>query len=177
VTDFERYEMAGSLLLCRDCGAGGTRHIVKNFGQRTVGMAEADTEMFIHESDHHEPVFADNMSEVARAAKRVSLMLAAHAEAVAFDVRNGDYYRCYDPAFAYRDGMVNGMGGATGDMAALFGPEVVKVISRALKDIAAMDKDYSELIQDHNRKTCDDFTCFIFGHLVEIARLIDSQLP
>ena len=43
-------------------------------------------------------------------------------------------------------------------------------------DISAMGKEYPELIQDHNRKTCDDFCCYLYGELVAVARAVDRQL-
>lgn len=174
--NLERYEVAGSLLLCRTCGQGGARYIVKNFGRQTIDVAEMHTEMFVHESGHHEVVFENNATENAQTARRVAEVLAKHADGVARDVRESDYYRCYPSATAYRDGMVNGMGGPAGEMAGLLGPDVVRSLSQALGRIAAMGRDYSELIQDHDRKVCDDFNCFIYGDLINVARAVDSQL-
>lgn len=177
MADLERYEVAGSLLLCRTCGKGGARYIVKDFGRQTIDVAEMHTEIFIHETDRHEPVFENGATETAEMARRVAQVLAKCADDVTWDMRESEYYRCYPIKTAYRDGMVNGMGGPAGDMAGLLGPDAVRALSRALEYIADMGKDYPELIQDHNRKTCDDFTCFIFGHLIEVGRAIDEQLP
>lgn len=176
MADLDRYEVAGSLLLCRTCGRGGTRHIVKNFGQQTIDVAEMHTEIFIHETDHHEVVFENDASENAGAALRASQALGSRAEKVAQSVREDEYYACYPDETAYRDGMVNGMGGEAGELASLFGPDAARHLSRALAYISAMGKDYPELIRDHNRKTCDDFTCYLYGELVEIARAVDGQL-
>lgn len=177
MADLERYEIAGALLLCRTCGKGGARHIVKDFGRQTIDVAEMHTEVSIHETERHEVVFEDNATENAGAAKRVSQELAQRADAVARNMRESEFFRCYPAATAYRDGMENGMGGASGAMAGLLGPEVVRALSRALGRVAEMGKDYPELIQDHNRKTCDDFMCFIYGDLIDAARAVDSQLP
>lgn len=177
MADLERYEIAGALLLCRTCGEGGARHIVKDFGRQTIDVAEMDTEISIHETDRHEVVFENNATENAETAKRASQELAKRADAVTRDTREGEYYRCYPAATAYRDGMVNGMGGASGAMAGLLGPEAVRALSKALERVAEMGKDYPELIQDHNRKTCNDFMCFIYGDLIDAARAVDSQLP
>lgn len=176
MADLTRYEVAGSLLLCRTCGTGGARHIVKDFGRQTIDVAEMHVEIFIHETDQHEPVFENNATENAEAAKRASQELAKCAEDVVWDMREGEYYRCYPADTAYRDGMMNGMGGPAGKMAGLLGPDAVRALSRALAEIAAMGKDYPELIQDHNRKSCDDFTCFVFGHLVDVGRAVSEQL-
>lgn len=176
MADLERYEIAGSLLLCRTCGTGGARYIVKDFGRQTVGVAEAYTEIFIHETDHHEVVFKNDATANVESAKRASQALARRADGVARDLREHDYYKCYPAETAYRDGMVNGMGGNAGDMAGLLGPDVARVLSQALAQIALMGKDSPELIPDHNRKTCDDFTCFIYGYLVDIARSVDAQI-
>lgn len=176
MADLERYEVAGPLLLCRTCGAGGTRFIVKDFGHRTIDVAELHTEVFIHETDHHEAVFENNATENAGAALRSSQALSERADRVAREIRDDEYYACYADETAYRDGMVNGMGGAAGDMASLLGPQAVRHLARALEYIAATGRDYPELIQDHNRKTCDDFTCYLYGELVEIARDVDRQL-
>lgn len=172
----DRYEVAGSLLLCRSCGTGGTRHIVKNFGQQTIDVAEMQTEIFIHETDRHEVAFENNATENCEAARRSSEALARLADAVTHDVRTKEYYACYPRGTAYRDGMVNGMGGNAGDMAGLLGPEAAHALARALAEVARMGRDYEELVQDHNRKTCDDFTCTVWGHLVDAARAIDGQL-
>lgn len=176
MADLERYEVAGSLLLCRTCGKGGTRHIVKDFGRQTIDVAEMHVEISVHETDVHEAVFANDATENARAALRASQALAARAEAADIDVRMDEYYACYPDETAYRDGMLNGMGGSAGDLAAVFTPQAARALSRALAEIHAMGKGYDELIRDHNRKTCDDFTCFIFGHLVDVARAVESQL-
>lgn len=176
MADLDRYEVAGQLLLCRSCGEGGTRHIVKNFGRQTIDVAEMHTEIFIHESDRHEAVFENNATENCAAAKRSSDALARLADATDRDVRSKEYYACYPRATAYRDGMVNGMGGNAGDLAGLLSPQAVRPLARALADVALMGKDYEELVQDHNRKTCADFTCTVWGHLVDIARAVDGQL-
>jgi hypothetical protein len=176
MADLERYEIAGSLLLCRTCGTGGARHIVKDFGRQNINAAEMDVEISIHETDHHEVVFENDATENAGAAMKASQALAARAEAAARSVREDEYYHCYPDETAYRDGMLNGMGGEAGDLAALLGPKAARVLARALKRIAEMGRDYPELIQTHNRNTCNDFTCFLYGDLVEIAHAVEGQL-
>lgn len=177
MTDLERYELAGTLLLCRTCGKNNTRYIVHNFGPAVPSLMDITVEAGVHENRKHEVVFQNNATANCDAALRVSEVLARLAEAADLDVRSDEYYRCYDPATAYRDGMVNGMGGNAGDLAGLFGPEAVRPLATALGEIARMGRDYEELVQDHNRNTCADFQCTVWGHLVDIARAIDAQLP
>lgn len=176
MADLERYEVAGSLLLCRTCGTGGARHIVKNFGRQTIDVAEMHVDISIHEANSHEVTFENNATANAEAALRSSQALTERAERAARDVREDEYYACYPDETAYRDGMTNGMGGAAGDLASLFGPEAARHLARALAYISSMRTEYPELIQDHNRKTCDDFNCYLHGELVEIARAVARQL-
>jgi hypothetical protein len=177
MADLSRYEViAGSVIVCNDCRNGEHREVVHAFKGASFSVEEMHTEITMHEWDRHEPEFADNADGNGLAAKRAAEALAEHAEKVEDDLRTDRYYACYPPATAYRDGMVNGMGGATGDMASLLGPDAVRAIVGALTEIAAMDKNYAELISDHNRKTCEDHTCSIFGHLVDLARAVDAQL-
>lgn len=177
MTDLERYELAGTLLLCRTCGAGGTRYIIHNFGPMIPTLMDVMVEAGVHENTKHEAVFENNATENCAAAQRSSEALARLAEATDRDVRTDQYYACYEPATAYRDGMVNGMGGNAGDLAGLLGPETVRPLALALGEIARMGREYEELVQDHNRKTCADFQCTVWGHLVDIGRAVDAQLP
>lgn len=176
MTDLERYEMAGPVLLCRTCGKPGQRHIVHNFKTLVPTLMDIVVEAGVHENTKHEAVFENNATENCGAALRSSDALARLAEAVDRDVRTKEYYACYPKATAYRDGMVNGMGGNAGDMAGLLGPEAVRALASALGEVARMGRDYEELIQDHNRKTCADFTCTVWGHLVDLGRAVDRQL-
>src|SRR5690606_8585974 len=84
MTDLDRYEIAGSLLLCRTCGTGGARCIVKDFGRRTLRVAEMRTEMSVHESASHEVVFENDASSSTKAAGRASRALARCVDKVAF---------------------------------------------------------------------------------------------
>jgi len=177
MADLSRYEMiAGSVIVCNDCHNGEHREVVHAFKGTSFSVEDMRTEIEVHEWDRHEPVFENNATANAGAALRSSQALSERADRVAREVRDDEYYACYADETAYRDGMVNGMGGAAGDMASLLGPQAVHHLARALEYIAAMGRDYPELIQDHNRKTCDDFTCYLYGELVEIARDVDRQL-
>lgn len=177
VADLERYEMAGSLLLCRACGKGGTRMIVKDFGPMTPTLMDLNVEAGVHESERHEPVFESPAEPNIQAARRSALRLGILAAKVERDVERMEYYRCYPDATAYRDGMVNGMGGHTGDLAGLLGPQMVRPLVRILWRVTEMGKDYPELVIDHDRASCDDFNCLTYGDLIEIAKAIEAQLP
>jgi hypothetical protein len=177
MTDLERYEMAGALLLCRTCGKEGNRYRVYDFGRYTMTLMDIHVEAGLHESAHHEPVFENNATENCAAALRSSQALARLAEAADRDVRTDQYYACYPRATAYRDGMVNGMGGNAGDLAGLLGPETARALAESLEYVSKMGRDYEELVQDHNRNTCADFLCGTWGHLVDIAHAVDRQLP
>ncbi|WP_369274478.1 hypothetical protein AB5J55_35165 [Streptomyces sp. R11] len=52
------------------------------------------------------------------------------------DVDTGRYWSCYDKATAWRDGLTNGMGGASGDLAAALPPAAVLELSRWLRSAA-----------------------------------------
>lgn len=52
------------------------------------------------------------------------------------DVDTGDYWSGYDKATAWRDGLTNGMGGASGDLAAALPPKAVLELSRWLRSAA-----------------------------------------
>lgn len=168
--------MVGALLMCRECGRPGGRYLIKNFGPQVPTLMDITVEAEIHENDRHAPVFENNATANCEAARRSSEALSRLAEAVDHDVRTREYYACYPVGTAYRDGMVNGMGGSAGDMAGLLGPGAVRPLAQVLGEIARMGHDYEELVQDHNRKTCSDFECTVWGHLVDIARAVDGQL-
>jgi hypothetical protein len=178
VADSSRYEvLAGCFLVCRDCGVGKRRHIVAAFSTERFIVEDLNTEVAIHENDAHDPVFDEATADPnAVAAERSAKALSGLADRAERELLENDYYRAYEPAFAYRDGMVNGMGGPTGDMASLLGPVAVRALALALTEIYLMDRNYSELIADHNRKICEDHTCSVFGHLVDVARAVSSQI-
>lgn len=55
------------------------------------------------------------------------------AEAAQHDLDTGDYWACYNPATAWHDGLTNGMGGASGDLAAALPPAAVAELARWLR--------------------------------------------
>lgn len=59
--------------------------------------------------------------------------LAPLADAAQKELDTGDYWTGYDPATAWHDGLTNGMGGASGDLAGAIPPAAVKELARLLR--------------------------------------------
>ena len=59
--------------------------------------------------------------------------LAPLAEAAQEDLETGDYWAGYPKATAWWDGLTNGMGGASGDLAGAIPPAAVKELARWLR--------------------------------------------
>ena len=70
--------------------------------------------------------------------------LFAAALAAQEDVNTNAYFACYDPATAYRDGLVNGFGGKSGDLAGMCTPDVMIGIARWLDHDAVQHVPVSE---------------------------------
>ena len=62
--------------------------------------------------------------------------LAPLAEAAQHDLETDDFWACYDPATAWHDGLTNGMGGASGDLAGAIPPKAVTELARWLRSAA-----------------------------------------
>lgn len=73
-----------------------------------------------------EPTVADEL----RAAAQSLLDLADEAQE---DLDTADYWKPYPAATAWRDGFVNGFGGISSDLAALFPPSTVRLIAEWLR--------------------------------------------
>lgn len=58
--------------------------------------------------------------------------LFAAATAAQEDVASNDYWSCYEPATAWRDGLVGGFGGKSGDLAGMCTPAFVIAVARWL---------------------------------------------
>ncbi|MFE9936356.1 hypothetical protein [Streptomyces hirsutus] len=54
------------------------------------------------------------------------------------DLDTGDYWKPYNSATAWRDGLTNGMGGASGDLAAVFSPTTAHALATWLRAEAAI---------------------------------------
>jgi hypothetical protein len=70
--------------------------------------------------------------ELRAAAEKLSPL----AEAAQRELETGDYWKPYAPATAWRDGLTNGMGGASGDLAGAIPPAAVIELVRWLKSAA-----------------------------------------
>jgi hypothetical protein len=63
-------------------------------------------------------------------------MLKPLAEAAQRELETGDYWKPYNPATTWRDGLTNGMGGASGDLAGAIPPAAVIELARWLESAA-----------------------------------------
>jgi hypothetical protein len=68
---------------------------------------------------------ADTLEALARDAQR--------------ELDHGDYWKCYEPARAWRDGFTNGMGGLCSELAAAIPPACALEMSRWLRAEARYD--------------------------------------
>jgi hypothetical protein len=59
------------------------------------------------------------------------------AETAQRDIDTSDYWTCYEPANRWRDGLVNGFGGVTADLAAAFSPTTALALADWLDETAA----------------------------------------
>jgi hypothetical protein len=82
------------------------------------------------------------------------------AHAAQQDLATSDYWACYKPATAWRDGLTNGMGGASGDLAAALPPNAVTELARWLRSAA---RDAREIGPD--------------PHALAVARAINGSQP
>lgn len=177
MTTSGRYQIIAGTVLCRNCSDDSGGRVVFTFDELSpLPVDEMNDEIRFHEDARHEVAFEDNASETGRILRRASKVLKGHAEAVQQALVTNEFFKRYGQENAYADAMTNCMGGPAGDMAALLGPDVATTLAKALREVSEMDGRYDELIQDHDRSVCDDFTCFVFGHLVEIARAVDKRI-
>lgn len=176
MADLTRYRIVAGVIMCDTCTAGSKRKIVAVYKDTlNISVADVDTEIQVHEHLYHTPVFEDNATEVGLILRRVAKALKWRAEAAQRELTDNPFFKAYRPETAYADGMINGMSGATGDMAALLDPNATLILAQALHEASEMDGQ-CDVIQDHDRTDCDDFTCSVFGALVELARIIDKRL-
>lgn len=76
------------------------------------------------------------MTTAAEELRAAADKLTPLAEAAQKDVETGSYWSCYHPATAWYDGLTNGMGGASGDLAGAIPPKAVIELARWLKSAA-----------------------------------------
>lgn len=96
---------------------------------------------------------ADNLEALARAAEH--------------DVATNDYWHSYDPATAWRDGLTNGMGGASGNLAAALPPAAALELSRWLRAEARQE---SYTLAEFGHRSASP-------HAVAVARAINGSTP
>lgn len=70
-----------------------------------------------------------------RAAAQLLLDLA---DACQEDLETADYWKPYDPATAWRDGFMNGFGGISSELAALFPPAAARELAMVFRAWARM---------------------------------------
>ena len=58
------------------------------------------------------------------------------ADAAQDDLHTGDYWASYPKESAWHDGLTNGMGGTSGDLAAVFSPATAHALAAWLRDSA-----------------------------------------
>ncbi|MGW2937650.1 hypothetical protein ACWDA7_38900 [Streptomyces sp. NPDC001156] len=63
--------------------------------------------------------------------------IRAAADLAQRDLDSDSFWRCYDPATAWRDGFTNGMGGVCSDLAGLFTPQLALHIADWLVTVGA----------------------------------------
>jgi hypothetical protein len=75
------------------------------------------------------PTPADELRTAAKTLKPL-------AEAAQHELETGDYWKPYNPATSWRDGLANGFGGASGDLAGAIPPAAVIELARWLESAA-----------------------------------------
>lgn len=93
--------------------------------------------------------------------------LEALARTAEQDLATNDYWAGYNPATAWRDGLTNGMGGASGDLAAALPPAAALELSRWLR-AEARQETYSLAEFGHRSAS---------PHAVAVARAINGSAP
>ncbi|GHF07943.1 hypothetical protein GCM10014715_74810 [Streptomyces spiralis] len=81
-------------------------------------------------------------------------LLQPLAEAAQADLETADYWQCYDPATAWRDGFLNGMGGKCSDLVGHFTPafalELVRLFrSEARRLTIHTHPDWQDVVAPH----------------------------
>ena len=86
------------------------------------------------------------------------------------DLDTNDYWKPYAKATAWRDGLTNGMGGASGDLAGVFSPAAAHALAAWLRDSAVIhlpdtECGYCEPARNPRRLPCT---------ALAVARLINA---
>lgn len=107
------------------------------------------------------------MSTPADELRAAAATLRPLAEAAQCDLETDDYWKCYDPATAWWNGLTNGMGGATGDLAGAIPPKAVIELARWL-DAEARRLSFA---------THPDWQDVASPHALALARAINAATP
>lgn len=99
------------------------------------------------------------------------------------ELDTGDYWKPYEKTTAWRDGLTNGMGGASGDLAAVFYPAAAHALAKVLRETAALHT--PTVCQKHEGCTpdgCDwcgdeDWPCNDVRNALAVARQINAARP
>ena len=97
-------------------------------------------------------------------------MLTELAEAAASDLKDNTFWRPYAERTNWRDGFVNGFGGAPGGLSGALHPQVCLAVAASWRQMAEFAREYDEMAADHDRSVCEDFTCEAMGLAIESAK-------
>lgn len=84
------------------------------------------------------PPAASESTDAVAVLKRAAQRLLDVADAAQEDLDTDSFWKCYDPATAWRDGFENGMGGVCSELAALFPPPVARELAGVFRAWAGM---------------------------------------
>lgn len=88
----------------------------------------------------------------------------------ASDLKKNTFWHPYTGRTNWRDGFVNGFGGASGDLAGVLHPQVCLAVAASWRQMAESAREYPEMTADNDRAMCDDFTCEAMGLAIESAK-------
>ncbi|MGA5330978.1 hypothetical protein ACPCJT_20335 [Streptomyces griseoincarnatus] len=97
------------------------------------------------------------MTNPADELRQAAQTLMDLADAAQTDLDTGDYWKPYAPATAWRDGLTNGMGGTSGDLAAVFSPATAHALALLLRGVLsqAHESGHEECSSWCSPETCD----------------------
>lgn len=102
--------------------------------------------------------------------------LTALALDAARDLKENTFWRPHAERTNWRDGFVNGFGGASGDLGGAMHPQVCLAVATSWRQMAEFAREYDEMAADHDRAKCEDYTCEAMGCAIESAKTFLSYL-